>query len=271
MKSGFLFAAGAALALSATTYALPPEILVDTGFEAPTFVAGGLNGQNSWNANSTNWTVVNNAALASSGNQYVLSSMSASSTAAASRFAWVDTPQSGLDLAGNNHQVLAVCDIALDATSLNGARLNTAGIELYADAGNTLIGAIQLRNFNATTLGVAMFNSAGAGTGFTFTPALTFGTYFELAIIADYSTHTLRYFIEGSELIGPGTFSPTFAGSIDNFSDADLTSARASSTSTTGGRNARFDNFLVAKIPAPGAMALLGLGGLVAARRRRSV
>jgi hypothetical protein len=256
--------------LSATTFALPPEILVDTGFEAPTFVAGGLNGQNGWNASST-WSVVNNPAQASTGDQFVQNSMTASSTAATTRFAWVDTPQSGLDLAGNNHQVLAVCDVALDATSLNGARLNTAGIQMYADNGNTLIGAIQLRNFSATSLGVALFNSAGAGVGFTFTPALTFGTYFELAIIADYSTHTLRYFIEGSELIGGGGFSPTFAGSIDNFSDADLVSSRASSTTSSGGRNTRYDNFLVAKIPAPGAMALLGLGGLVAARRRRSV
>ena len=52
--------------------------------------------------------------------------------------------------------------------------------------------------------------------------------------------------------------------------DADLGGYRTNQTGTSGGAIMRFDNYLVELIPAPSSVALLGLGGLVAARRRRA-
>lgn len=56
---------------------------------------------------------------------------------------------------------------------------------------------------------------------------------------------------------------------LDGVSDASIVITLNGATSTTG--NVRLDNFVIdgTVVPAPGAFALMGLGGLVATRRRR--
>jgi len=104
------------------------------------------------------------------------------------------------------------------------------------------------------------------------------------------ATATAQYSLDGSNFINlgtitPGASSPGFAGAsiitsdyFFSFSSANLANKAnvffrinvAGASSASG--NQRFDNLVVQGdlVPAPGAFALLGLGGFVAGRRRRS-
>jgi len=128
--------------------------------------------------------------------------------------------------------------------------------------------------------GAAQFN----GTSFTTPPSVGLSgavsdTWTHLEIQLDYTTNTIAWLINGidqtSIVTGAGV-SNSFL-STDGYGESDLFTAKFSSTAagatTTGGNAWRFDDWSVdanAAVPAPASLALVGLGGLVAARRRRA-
>jgi MYXO-CTERM domain-containing protein len=97
-----------------------------------------------------------------------------------------------------------------------------------------------------------------------------------------FTSQVLEYSTDGSTWSSLGTHSPSVgnfpASTVTSFSTAGLDGAATSyvrlkvsgATSTAG--DVRFDNFILSAtaVPAPGAVALLGVAGLVGARRRRA-
>ena len=131
---------------------------------------------------------------------------------------------------------------------------------LFANAGAGLVGGMRLLSTGVLQL----YN--GAGSGIQFGADLTLlNVYNEYHMNVDMVTGSINYYFNGIHL-SPflGAFPTTFTAGMQ-FSDADLYAVRG--TSGTGGSEVRWDDMSVT--PAPGSLALLGLGGLVAGRRRR--
>lgn len=253
-----------AMALAIAAGTATAQLPFVTGFEAPAYAPGAISGQG-WTeinggtgAPTTNLAVVNNAANAYAGSQYVSTNTGtwgafASNT---SRYSWVDNPDPAASVDASMR-----CFVGTPSGTL----LSGGGCFMFSTAttpGDTLVAGMRL----LTNGQLQLFNGAGAGIGFAADPVnYPLNAYNEMRIVANMTTGTLNYYINGIDL-NPflGAFAATFTpGTV--FNDFDLYAVRG--TSGTGGSEIRWDN--VSITPTPGALALLGLGGLVAGRRRR--
>ena len=252
-----------AMALAIAAGTATAQLPFVTGFEAPAYAPGPLAGQNTWTeingntgAPTTNMTVVNNAANAFAGSQYVSTTPGAwgAFTNNTARYAWVDNPDASPSI-----------DMSLRVWVSSGGSMTIGGgmFSFGTDTapGDTLIGGMRLLNNGALQL----FNGAGQGIGFTAVPALL-NSWNEMRMISYHTGGNYVDFYFNGQYLNPllGTFSTAFAPCT--FNDADLYAVRGTSGTSTA--EIRYDNMSVT-VPTPGALALLGLGGLVAGRRRR--
>lgn len=250
MKSLMCCIGAAALVSSAAS----ASILYQTSFESPEFALGNINGQSSWNADAG--TIANTAGGARTGSQYARmlgSNFTASNTA---RWAW-DT-SSSLTPATLASSPIVRASVWTQMVGNNGTRTFTAGLDCY-DAALGRIGLMFIASDGSVTIidGAGVTTSSAAG-------LLNPGSYHKLTIEMNFATQTAKYFVNNIDTGVIGTFTAT------DFADADVRGTRSTGT---GGANfeMRFDDYVVENeaIPAPGAFALLGLGGLIASRRRR--
>ncbi|HEX8877454.1 MAG TPA: PEP-CTERM sorting domain-containing protein [Phycisphaerales bacterium] len=229
-------------------------IVYQTSFEAPEFAIGNINGQSSWSADAG--TIANTAGGARTGSQYARmlgSNFTATNTA---RWAW-DT-SSSLTPATLASAPIVRASVWTQMSGNAGTRSFTAGLDCY-DSNIARIGLIFIGNDGSVNIidGTGVTTSSAAG-------LINPGNYHKLTIEMNFATQTSKFFVDNIDTGVIGTF-----GSTD-FADADVRGTRSTGT---GGANfeMRFDDYVVENeaIPAPGAFALLGLGGLVASRRRR--
>lgn len=262
--------------------------LTSTGFEAPTYTAGALNGQNGWivfggtgTSSSNVGNVVNNAANAYAGSQYVevnTASWTADSTSSTYRymFGYVDNSAAFLANVGSNPIVHT--RLAIRMNTQTGTRSNFALMSNFsASSGFAGLGTIGLysptTNVADSRVYIAGPDNAGA-------LVISNGTtgwlnqYHVFDLYVNYNTGTISYAVDGVSLdsiIDGASYLRTF-NTANAFTDCDINTERdrPSTGSSSGGATVRYDNYLVEMIPAPGAMALMGFGGLVASRRRRA-
>lgn len=245
-----LISAAAVLAIAAGASA---ATVYSTGFESP-FVAGGLNGQQGWIADAG--TVVNNAANARSGNQYARMVNSNFSTTVTANWAWNGTTAFTPGV-GN---AIVTMTVYAGIFNYTGTRTYTAGLDAY-DASVARIGAVYL----GTDGSFGVIDGIGGG-GNSAGGLLALNAYHKLQMVANYSTGVINFLVDDVNVF-TGAFTNT------DFSDADIRGTRATTgTAATSSMELRFDDYSITTeaIPAPGALALLGLGGLVAGRRRRA-
>lgn len=254
------------LAVALCTASAQAVLPFSTGFEAPDYATGPLSGQQGWieinggtGAPTTNMDVVNNAANAFAGDQYVETNTGtwgafASNT---SRFAWVDNPYSGNTPVDASLRVNVINNFGNTITTGGGLFLFGTNVA----PGDSLIAGMRL----LTNGQLQLFNGAGAGIGFNPNALFPLGAYNEMRMVANLQLGWIDYYVNGTHL-NPflGTFATTFTAGI-GFNDADLYAVRG--TSGTGGGTVRFDNMNVT--PEPASVALLALGGLVLVRRRK--
>lgn len=245
-----------------------------TGFEA---AQGYTNGsQLATNANWTGdgqdtsgWLVTNSSvggSGASSGSQWVLAS---SPTASAARFQWTVTPVTDFSTYST---IKASSDVKL-VTPASGTlnRSTLAGIQMY-DASISRICQLLLivdsqNSYGAGAGQMILELGFGDGTGFAYNlgVANALNQYVNLGLEANFQTGVVTGYLNGVALPNTGPI-----GAHTDFHDFDLIAG--SLLSTSGGVRARagFDNYSIEHVPAPSAMALLGVSGLLAARRRRA-
>ena len=130
--------------------------------------------------------------------------------------------------------------------------------------GGTLTGTFTTNDAINALLDYNITTSAGAGIGFTYTPATAGSSSTSLPFILVLSTATLDNILEvtfngGLTALG----APITIGTFDSFEQAGITN--------TVKREITAGSAIVATVPEPGTIGLLGIAvlGLLAARRRR--
>ncbi|MBL8887942.1 MAG: hypothetical protein JNK16_14895 [Phycisphaerales bacterium] len=243
-------------------------VLYATSFEQPTFVSGALNGQDGWSAASSPANLYQVSAAAGgarTGSQFVFAN-SANGTANGSQ--WNYRPNIIAPVTSPSIIRASVWTAVVNNTAAAVRRTTSAGLDLYDDTGANRIGAIRIRNDGAVSIlnGFNQVASTGAG-------AVTANAYNQVAIEADFSTHTLSYYVNGT-LVGAPVGFGVFDNAVTGFGDADLYITRlftgVTGETQSGGHTAVFDDFSLETIPAPSSLGLMGVAGLIAARRRRA-
>ncbi|QQS10040.1 MAG: PEP-CTERM sorting domain-containing protein [Phycisphaerales bacterium] len=246
-------AAMAVAALVLTAGAANAAIVYSTDFNAPTYGDAALVGQDGWlqtGTVATNPLMVANTGT--NGNVFMTTGQDANHP-----FAAITTDS-----------VLLSADIVVSTAS-------TAGDYFLhlSDGGTSAFNArIYVKSDGAGGFVMAMGTAAGAVVYGT-TP-LTFGTPYRITARYDFvsglANDTGELFVDpagGFPL--PATTSYALATTVgtDATTIAAVNLRQGSATNAPG---VTVDNIVVEAVPAPGAIALLGLGGLVASRRRRA-
>lgn len=232
-------------------------------FEAPAFAVGSLEPQGNWLSSGVNlpWQTVSTANPAA-GTQHVRTIFD--TTAAAGVLRSVRTTGTGALPIGPS-------SVSLDfrISHNNGADYDIIGqaptqgfltwrVKLY-------FGDLDGDFASGEILVLDDADGPGPGTGFAYFSTgieYTPGVYANLRVEANPGADTLLYFLNNALIytssvgVFAGTTIEQFVFLHDNFQN------------TTVGESGDIDNVTI--IPAPGAIALLGLGGLAAARRRRN-
>lgn len=225
-------------------------VIYSTSFESP-FTVGALNGQQGWTADAG--SVANTAGNARTGTQYA--QMTGSQIGTSAKWAW----NGNFSLSAAQLAVAPIVRAGVwTAQGGNlGTKVVTAGLDLY-DTNVARIGLIYI----ASDGSVNVLDGNGLGGG-TAAGTVNVSAYHHLEVEANFQTMTVEFFVDGVSIYVGGHVS-------SDFGDADIRSTR--STTGTGGTTyiTAYDDFtLENNVPAPGALALMGLGGLVAGRRRR--
>lgn len=284
-----------ALIAAAGGIASARPVVYSTNFDSnPPFTAGNVNGKDSWLAFGSAGTsttsravVVNNAANAHSGSQYIESNMTAwtaDTTSLTYRYgaAYRETALSAADVAANP---IVHVSMAISLNSATGTRTDYAlDVNLSKTTSLFLINQIGLINIGSGSqagsyvyVGTANENNAEIFSGSTAGAYLNSWHVFDTYI--NYATGLVSMSVDGVSLdaaLDAASYSRTFdnTGASGYFDQARIFSERdrpASGTSS-GGALARYDDVLVETqaVPTPGSAALVGVGGLLIARRRRA-
>ncbi|HVU65278.1 MAG TPA: hypothetical protein VHC70_14950 [Phycisphaerales bacterium] len=258
-----------ALALMTIAGQASAAVIYDShGFEAPTFAAGTIEGQDGWfvdPALHTQHQVVGPTLVgANMVNPAGGSQMVQISQTTASRFSFPDITAGVAGRPVGDNWVINNFDIFAPSGQTSAGFF---GVLAYNSSFNTLAG-VRLRASDG--LVVVTIDPDGAGSTFAFGNYsiglnAPLGTWVNLGIAINVATNDVAI-LSGTSVLLAGT--TQVAGANATLSDFDLYSP-GDATLT----NSMFiDNYIVTTdttAPAPGAAGLLGLAGLVATRRRR--
>jgi len=245
-----------------------------TGFEAAQGYAN--NSQLAANANwtgdgqdSTGWQVTNSSVGGSgpkSGSQWVLAS---GATASVTKFQWTVTPVTDFSTYST---IVGSSDVKLVSPSSGTTNRSTlAGIQMY-DAAITqiaqlllIIDAQNLAGLGANRMLLEL--DFGDNTGFIYDLGVSnaLNQYVNLGLSWNAQTDTVTGYFNGAPLPDVGS-----SGGLTDFHDFDLILGSASTTSAGTRARGGFDNYSIAQVPTPSTLALVGLGGFAATRRRRA-
>lgn len=242
----------AAMGVAALSAGANAALLYTTGFDAPTYIDGALIGQDGWVITGT--TTTNALAIA---NAAVNGSVTLNTSG--------QDANHPLGTSLNSDSVYLSADITLSAAQSAGDYFIHLG-----DGGNS---NFYSRIYAKATSGgfvMAMGTSSGAATY--GTTVLSFGTTYRILarydFVAGAANDTGALFINPVSPFGIGDTQYVAATTVGTdpttISSVNIRQGTASSAPTL-----TIDNINVSTIPAPGSVALVGLGGLALLRRRR--
>ena len=266
MKCAFGMAGIAAIAVASTVSAT--TVFYSTGFESPDFAAGDISGQSSWltyDPTSTtgggNFATVTTGAPAGFGGSQAVSFTSGTGATTSPRYAWWNSAygaQFTAAAAAGDAKFVAQTSMYMSTGGTSTARI---GMVTFDTTGTKILTGFYVQQNTGLVYLLANYNNAGTINNFAFNTnvALAANTWTDFTTTWDSTTGRMEVFwgTNGFYVDGAGL------GSI-----ADETDLYATRNGSTIAATAYFDNLAIGAVPTPGAIALLGLAGLAARRRR---
>jgi len=267
-------AALAALGLGAlVAQAHATTLPFSTGFEAGEGYTNGA--QLATNANwigdgqdTTGWLITNGTvggSGAASGSQWILAS-GASNTV--TKFQWTVAPvtdfTSNAIIAGSaDVKIASPASGTINRTSVAGLQMYNAAVNRIGDI-SLIMDAQNLYGGGANRMFIRLIFGDNSGFLYDLGVSNALNQYINLGLSVNFQANTVTGYVNGVALPDVGT-----ANGYTDFHDFDMYLASSTTSAGTRGRGG-FDNYQVSHIPAPGAVALIGIGGLAATRRRRA-
>jgi hypothetical protein len=230
-KCGFVPSLAAVALLSIGGAARADYVLYQTGFEAPTYTAGSLNGQDGWSD--------------SGGTQVETSTVFAGSQALSVGLSSTDNPTHGLAYDSTTNPA-AIVKLQI-AFQVQGNQLNQAeGLSVFGDGGFVA----QLIDLGGN---FSLRGGPGIGAG---DVAATTDVWYSLEMDLDFQTQAVTAYLDGT-LLGTVAMASTTT-SLEEFELGGESGGFA-------GETVYYDNFsatVVTATPEPSSLALLAIGGL---------
>jgi hypothetical protein len=257
-----------AMAAAVATAAASAGVIYSTGFEASEgFVAGDINGQNGWatydptaTGGGGGFANVTTGAPAGFGGSQAVSFASGTSGTTSPRYAW--GPAFGAafaaEAAAGNTTYYAQTSMYMASGQTSTAR---HGMVTFDSTGTKIVTGFYVQANTGLVFLLANYNNAGTINNFAFNTNITMGfdQWVTFTTTWNQTTGRMEVFWGANGFYVDGAA----AGSIAD--ECDFYNTRNGSTI---GAMSYFDNLEIGAIPAPGAVALLGLAGLVGRRRR---
>jgi len=265
MKCAFGMAGIAATAVASLASA--SVTFYSTGFEAPDFAAGDVNGQSGWTTydptfttGGGNFATVTTGAPAGFGGSQSLRFDSGTGATSSPRYAWGPAYGAQFTAAAAAGDNVAVAQVSMYMASGSTSTARQGMVTFDSTGAKILTGFYVQANTGIVYL-LANYNNAGTINNFAFNTNVTIGfdQWVNFTTTWNQATGRMEVFWGANGFFVDGAA----AGSVAD--ETDLYNTRNASTI---GTTAYFDNLSTGAIPAPGAIALLGLAGLTARRRR---
>jgi len=250
-----------ALAAATISSAASAGLIYQTNFN--NYTLGDVNGQNGWGTydptNTTGGGGFANVVASGNGSQG-LQLNSGTGATTSPRYAWPAGygSQWQAEAAAGNTKLSVSCDMYMASGSTSTARI---GMVSFDSTGSKILTGYYVQANTGLVYLLANYNNAGTINNFAFNTNVTMGFDQWVTFTTTWDAVTGRmevswganaFYVDGAA-----------AGSI-----ADETDFYATRNASTVATSATFDNLSISAIPAPGAIALLGVAGLVSRRRR---
>lgn len=254
---------GGAFALAASASA---GILYQTGFnESEGYVAGSISGQQGWSVfqpsgSSVFADVTFSAPAGSKGGALAFSSGTDASTSP--RYAWPTSYGAAFEAASNAGEVVLTASVDMYVASGSTSTART-GVVTFDATGTRILSGFYVQQNTGLVYLLAYYNNAGTVNNFAFNTGVALGFNTWTTVTSTWDRWTGRLTVSW----GASSFYVDGAGIGSIADETDIYATRNGSTiaSTT-----YFDDMLITtEVPAPGALALLGLAGIAGSRRRR--
>jgi hypothetical protein len=276
MKSHFAIACVVACT---SVQAASAGIIYQTDFS--NFSLGGVNSQNGWSTydptfttgGGTFATIVDNAPAGGSASGNAMKFDSGTGATQSPRYAWSPSfgTQFAADAAAGNNVLVAQTSMYMASGSTSTAR---QGMVAYDNSGAKILTGFYVQANTGLVYLLANYNNAGTIGNYAFNlgtgAVLSRNTWYRFAVTFDITTGRAQagYSTDGGANYNLWFVDGAAAGTlVDEF---DLIGSANSGTAAQGQTIGYYDNINVIATPAPGALALLAVAGLMGSRRRRS-
>jgi len=260
----FAVTAGA-LAAAVLSSAASAGIFYSTGFED--FAAGDVNGQNGWTTYDPTFTTgggnfasVTTGAPAGFGGSNAMRFDSGTSATSSPRYAWAPAFGSAFsaEAAAGNNIFYAQTSMYMGSGQTSTAR---HGMVTFDATGSKILTGFYVQANTGLVYLLANYNNAGTINNFAFNTNITMGFDQWVTFTTTWNQTTGRMEVYW----GANGFYVDGAAAGSTADECDFYNTRNASTL---GATSYFDNLEIGAVPAPGAIALLGLAGLAGRRRR---
>lgn len=253
-----------ALAAATISSAASAGLIYSTDFN--NYNLGDINGQNGWTTYDPTSTGGGGgfANIVAGGNNGTkgLQFNSGTSASFSPRYAWpanYGTAWSAEAAAGNTQLVVSV-DMKLNSGTASTARLGAVSYDL---SGSKILGGFYVQQGTGMVYMLGYYNNAGTLNNFAFSTNVTLAYDTWTTFTTTWDSVTGRFTLSW----GSNSFFVDGAGAGLVADETDFYNTRNGGTVAA---SATFDNLSISAIPAPGALALLGVAGLTGGRRRRA-